>query len=68
MRRLCWFLAFATGVLAMFGSDLHAQGERFVFALTQEGQVYGIADFDVAKFMGIPYAAPPIGPARWRTG
>jgi para-nitrobenzyl esterase len=50
----------------MSGSDLHAQGERFVFALTQEGQVYGIADFDVAKFMGIPYAAPPIGPARWR--
>jgi para-nitrobenzyl esterase len=28
--------------------------------------VYGIADFDVAKFMGIPYAAPPIGSARWR--
>jgi para-nitrobenzyl esterase len=66
MRRLCWFLAFATGALLMFGSDLHAQGERFVFALTREGQVYGIADFDVAKFMGIPYAAPPIGSARWR--
>src|SRR6516225_191086 len=66
MRRLCWFLAFASGALLMFGSDLHAQGERFVFALTQEGQVYGIADFDVAKFMGIPYAAPPIGSARWR--
>jgi para-nitrobenzyl esterase len=66
MRRLCWFLTFATGALLMFGSDLYAQGERFVFALTQEGQVYGIADFDVAKFMGIPYAAPPIGAARWR--
>src|ERR1700751_6102044 len=66
MRRLCWFLTFATGALLMFGSDLHAQGEWFVFALTREGQVYGIADFDVAKFMGIPYAAPPIGSARWR--
>ena len=65
MRRLCWFLAFATGLL-MFDPDLHAQGERFVFALTREGQVYGIADFDVAKFVGIPYAAPPIGSARWR--
>lgn len=50
----------------MFGSDLHGQGERFVFALTQEGQVYGIADFDIARFLGIPYAAPPIGAARWR--
>ena len=66
MRRLCWFLAFATGAFLMFGTDLHAQGERFVFALTREGQAYGIAYFDVAKFMGIPYAAPPIGPARWR--
>ncbi len=66
MRRLCWFLAFATGALWMFGSDLHAQGERFVFALTQEGQVSGIAQSDIARFMGIPYAAPPIGPARWR--
>jgi para-nitrobenzyl esterase len=66
MRRFCWFLAFATGALWMFGSDLHALGERFVFALTREGQVYGIADTDIAKFMGIPYAAPPIGSARWR--
>jgi para-nitrobenzyl esterase len=66
MRRPCWFLAFATGALLMFGSNLHGQGERFVFALTQEGQVYGIADFDIARFLGIPYAAPPIGAARWR--
>src|SRR6185437_2135880 len=65
MMRLYWFLVFASGVLSMC-SDLHAQGERFVFALTREGQVYGIADFDIAKFMGIPYAAPPIGSARWR--
>jgi len=66
MRRLCWFLAFATGALWMFGSEAHAQGERFVFALTREGQVYGIAYSDIAEFMGIPYAAPPIGSARWR--
>jgi para-nitrobenzyl esterase len=66
MCRPCWFLAFATGAVLTFGANLHAQGERFVFALTQEGQVLGIADNDIAKFMGIPYAAPPIGPARWR--
>src|ERR1700739_1883315 len=66
MRRLCWFLAFATGAFLMFGLELHAQEERFVFALTREGQAYGIAYFDVAEFMGIPYAAPPIGSARWR--
>jgi para-nitrobenzyl esterase len=66
MRRPCWFLAFATGALLMFGARLHAQAERFVFALTQEGQVLGIADSDIAKFMGIPYAAAPIGAARWK--
>ena len=26
----------------------------------------GIADSDIAKFVGIPYAAPPVGGARWR--
>jgi para-nitrobenzyl esterase len=67
MRPLCWFLAFATAVLLMRSSELHAQGERFVFALTPEGQVYGIADSDIARFMGIPYATPPVGSARWHT-
>ncbi|KJC60962.1 hypothetical protein UP10_08525 [Bradyrhizobium sp. LTSPM299] len=66
MRRPCCFLVFVTGASLMFGARLHAQGERFVFALTQEGQVLGIADSDIARFMGIPYAAPPIGAARWR--
>jgi len=66
MLRPCWFLAFATGALLLFTSNLHAQGERFVFALTQQGQVLGMADSDIAKFMGIPYAAPPTGAARWR--
>src|SRR5690242_19854830 len=55
LRRLCALLAFATGALLMFAAGLHAQGERFVFALTREGQAYGIADFDIAKFIGIPY-------------
>jgi para-nitrobenzyl esterase len=66
MHRPSWFLVFATGVLLVLGARLHAQAERFVFALTQEGQVLGIADSDIARFMGIPYAAPPIGAARWR--
>lgn len=66
MRRLCWLTTLAIGALLMLGAGLRAQGERFVFALTREGQVYGVADFDIAKFMGIPYAAAPTGEARWR--
>jgi len=66
MWRPCWLLVFAIAPLLMFGSRAHAQSERFVFALTQEGQVLGIADNDIAKFLGVPYAAAPIGAARWR--
>src|SRR5579872_984385 len=66
MRRPCWSPVVASLALLMFGSRLHAQAERFVFALTREGQVLGIADSDIAKFLGVPYAAPPIGAARWR--
>jgi para-nitrobenzyl esterase len=33
---------------------------------TQSGQVRGIVNGSVAEFLGIPYAAPPTGPLRWK--
>jgi para-nitrobenzyl esterase len=33
---------------------------------TDKGHVKGINDSDMFKFLGIPYAAPPVGQSRWK--
>jgi para-nitrobenzyl esterase len=34
--------------------------------ITQQGRVRGIERSDIRQFLGIPYAAPPIGNLRWK--
>lgn len=44
----------------------HDPSPEFVTIATRDGRVRGRRDGDAAVFLGIPYAAPPTGPLRWR--
>lgn len=61
---------FASGLclsLATMGSALLAQGTATApVVATQEGPVQGKVSDGVAAFTGIPFAAPPVGPLRFR--
>ena len=35
-------------------------------AVVESGRLAGLWDGDVAVFRGVPFAAPPVGPGRWR--
>ena len=53
---------------ALLPGMLHAQQLRYVQLRTADGVLEGVvsADGKVRTFKGIPYAAPPVGPLRWK--
>jgi len=61
-RRL-WAAAFA-----LLPAMIHAQDVRYVQLRTADGVLEGVvsADGKVRTFKGIPFAAPPVGPLRWK--
>lgn len=65
MRSLRALVA-ASAVLGCAGLALAQPVGQFPFALTREGQMLGAVEGEVASFKGLAYAAPPIGPLRWR--
>ena len=56
---------FALGLLCVTGVPAGASPPADPIVRTAAGAVAG-AGGDILAFKGIPYAAPPIGPLRWR--
>jgi para-nitrobenzyl esterase len=52
--------------VALLGLLLAAAAHAGPVVATAQGRVEGRVDGDVARFMGLPYAAPPVGRLRWR--
>ncbi len=64
-RSISRYLCAAAG-MAAFASPAHATNPLVV--KTDQGKVQGklSADGQARDFLGIPYAAPPVGPLRWK--
>lgn len=55
----------AAGLFLTFGA-LEANAARGPIVQTAQGPVQGLVDNGVAEFLGVPYAAAPVGNLRWR--
>ena len=51
---------------AFGGAVAQAMDEHPVIALTERGFVKGVETPIIKKFLGVPYAEPPVGDLRWR--
>jgi para-nitrobenzyl esterase len=59
----------ATALPSLAATAIAFERERDepLFVLTDKGWIKGAETRDMNKFLGIPYAAPPVGNARWTT-
>jgi para-nitrobenzyl esterase len=66
MRKLVWALALLCGLIGSVQAKPKADGAPdFVLGPTTDGPVLGLRENGVTKFLGIPYAKPPVGALRW---
>ena len=66
LQRLVTTAALAAIAAVAFPHQSHAQPAKALVVTTKLGDVQGKQQGDIRTFLGIPYAAPPVGPLRWR--
>ncbi|MDZ4374260.1 MAG: carboxylesterase family protein, partial [Phenylobacterium sp.] len=59
-------IGLAAGIVSLLATSPAATQPPSPKARTQSGVVVGQAESGLSVFRGVPYAAPPVGPLRWR--
>lgn len=67
MNRILAALITLTMAVGLGGTAAPVEAVAGPVAITTSGPVRGVHDSAVDRFRGIPYAAPPVGDARWKT-